>query len=156
VKASGFVRPFGTAPYDFEARSIVSLTAGRAKLGISWGMEGTMAPFLSMGTDDGLVPDLDNPDLGKRHHVKLGGVVLDLLNFSASPSIIPTTRDRRRFAIKRGDRTRVFRNFETFTESVANLLGGTTVVKGMYAEGIYKQAENILTASIVNIYLQAP
>ena len=156
VKVSGFVRPFGAAPDDFEAHSIVSLAAGRAKLGISWGVGGTTAPFLSMGTDDGLVPDLENPDLGERHHVKLGGVVLDLLDFSAAPVIIPTTKNQRLFAIKRGNRTRSFRNFEKFTETLANLLDGATVVKSMHAKGAYKQAENILTASIVSIHLQVP
>ena len=77
-KSLGFVRPFGSAPADFEGRTVVDYREPPALLGIGWGTSGTTAPFLSMGAN-GLVLDLDNPSIGARHALLVGMRQVDLL-----------------------------------------------------------------------------
>ena len=71
ARVFGFVTPFGFAPPDFVGRTLVDFSGVRAVMGVGWGLDGTAAPFLSMG-DAGLVVDAGNPDLGSRHHIRSG------------------------------------------------------------------------------------
>ncbi len=77
ARVFGFVTPFGFAPPDFVGRTVVDVRDLRAELGIGWGADGTSAPFLSMG-DTGLVVDAANPDLGLRHHIRIGFRLIDI------------------------------------------------------------------------------
>jgi len=155
VLTFGFVRPFGTAPADFEARSVIDLAGRRAELGIGWGPEGTTAPFVSIGTD-GLVIDLDNPDIGLRHHIKVGPAVLDLLNLPMAPTITGANEGPRTFAILRQHRVQVFHDFDRFVETLGLLLDGANVMKGMHAGGGYDRGQNIFTARFIGVHIEAP
>ncbi len=155
ARVFGFVRPFGAAPEDFEGRTVVNLSDVRAKLGIGWGSAGTATPFLSIGPD-GLLLDLDNPAIGERHHIVLGGVILNLFDLPASPLIVPAQARPMRFAIKQGHRVQVFRNFERFTETLSRLLDGANTMRGMYASGGYDQATNTVIAHVIGVQIQSP
>ena len=49
AKVIGFVAPFGSAPPDFEGRTVIDRRELPDVLGIGWGEDGTTAPFLGMG-----------------------------------------------------------------------------------------------------------
>ncbi len=49
ARVFGFVTPFGFAPPDFVGRTLVDFSGVRAVMGVGWGLDGTAAPFLSMG-----------------------------------------------------------------------------------------------------------
>lgn len=155
VRVIGFVRPFGEAPPDFEGRTVVDVAVARAMLGVGWGIEGTMAPFVQMDPA-GLVIDLDNPDLGQRHHIRIGDVLIDLTELPASPTILGTAEGRRRFAILQGHRVQVFRDFDRFVATLTELLNGATVMRGMYAEGGYDTLNNTVRARIIGVHLKTP
>ena len=80
AQALGFVTPFGEAPPDFSGQTLVNFDNIRALLGIGWGVEGTDSPFLSMDAS-GFVVDIDNPDLGARHFIKVGPRIEDITDF---------------------------------------------------------------------------
>ncbi len=155
VRVIGFVSPFGEAPADFAGRTVVDVAVARALLGVGWGVEGTTAPFLQMDPA-GLIIDLDNPDLGERHHIRIGDVIIDLTTLSASPTIIGKDEGRRRFAILQGHRVQVFRDYDRYVAALTELLNGSTIIRSMWAQGAYDTASNTVQAHIVNVHLHTP
>ncbi len=77
IVAKGFPNAFGAAPPDFAGRTVIDYTDVRSALGVGWGVEGTVAPFASIGPD-GLTLDNDNDDIDVRHYIKQGPVLIDL------------------------------------------------------------------------------
>ena len=98
AQALGFVTPFGEAPPDFAGQTLVDFDNIRALLGIGWTVEGTDSPFLSMDAS-GIVLDVDNPDVGLRHFIKVGPLVQDITTFASPMTIEPDTNVRRVFAV---------------------------------------------------------
>ena len=77
TKLVGYPTPFGAAPPDFDARTLVDFPRLPALLSMSWGSNGTKAPFTSQ-EPTGLVLDLANPNIGRLHFLSIGPRVLDL------------------------------------------------------------------------------
>ena len=136
----------------FDSRTVVDLSDRRAHLGIGWTVAGTTAPFLSLG-EDGLVLDLDNPDIGLRHHIHFGGVVLDLFDLPASPQIVPPTEGRTRYAILQRGRIQIFSDFAEFAVELSLLLDGVTAARALHAGGGYDAASNVFTTYKLAIIL---
>ncbi len=152
VSVLGFPNEFGAAPPDFEARSVIDVAAARAKLAIGWLPDGTTAPFLSLGTA-GLVPNLDNPDLGERHHLKIGDAIIDLTTLPATPTLVGADARHTRFAIMQRNRIQVFRSFERFVATLAELLDGSTAAYSLHASGQYLRDSNTLNAHVIGVRL---
>ncbi|MGB5131044.1 MAG: hypothetical protein WBO00_00385, partial [Steroidobacteraceae bacterium] len=149
ARVFGFVTPFGFAPPDFVGRTLVDFTGVRADMAVGWGADGTSAPFLSMGTD-GLVVDNANPDLGARHHIKIGPLVVDITALASAPTVAPAAGPRL-FAIGRGNVIEVFGDWNAFTARLEELLGGGAKARGLFAHGHYERADNTLTANYVAV-----
>jgi len=157
VLVYGFVNEFGAAPPDFAGRTVVDIATARARLGIGWLPEGTTAPFLSIGPE-GIVPDLENPNLGERHHIKIGHVVIDLTELPAAPTIVGLDADNRhtRYAILQGDRVQLFRSYDRFVDTLGELLDGSTVAYSMHAAGRYERGTNTVHAHTIGVRLGSP
>lgn len=151
ARAFGFVAPFGEAPLDFFGRTVVAYEAVRALLGIGWGLDGTAAPFLSLGPD-GLVVDNANPDIGLRHHIKVGAQVVDLLEL-ASPVTIAPVAGRGLYSIGEPGRIEVFGAFARFTERLTEKLSAGAKVRSLHAGGAFDPASATLAAYAVNVAL---
>jgi hypothetical protein len=151
----GFVNEFGEAPPDFEGRTVVDIATARAKLGVGWMPNGTTAPFLSLGPD-GIVIDLENEEIGERHHIKIGNVVIDLKELPESPTIKGADGRRTRYAILQGDRVAMFRDFDRFVETLGNLLDGSNRAYSMHASGRYVRAANTVIAHTIGVRLETP
>ena len=154
VRVFGFAAPFGLAPPDFVGRTVVDFTGIRAVLGIGWGLDGTSAPFLAMGAD-GLVVDNTNPDLGLRHHIKIGPRILDITGFTAPLTVAPAT-GRRLFALGEPGSVEVFREWERFVERLTEKLNGGANAQAMYARGAFDAGSTTLTAHYVAVALTLP
>ena len=155
VLVYGFVNEFGTAPPDFEGRTVVDIATARAKLGIGWRPNGTTAPFLSLGPG-GIVPDLENPELGERHHIKIGDVVIDLMQLPAAPTIAGVDNRHTRYAILLGDRVQLFHSFDRYVETLGELLNGSNVAYSMHAAGRYVRGTNTVHAHTIGIRIGNP
>ncbi|MEX0735145.1 MAG: hypothetical protein WD051_11020 [Steroidobacteraceae bacterium] len=154
ARVFGFVTPFGFAPPDFTGRTVVDVGSLRAIMGIGWGEDGTSAPFLSMG-EDGLVIDNANPDLGLRHHIKIGPLVFDITALASAPTVAPAS-GRTLFALgERGD-IQVFREWAPFVEELTARLGGGATARAFFAHGQYDSASTTLTANYVAVALETP
>jgi hypothetical protein len=149
--AIGFVTPFGVAPPDFEARTIVDVAALRAVLGLGWSEQGTTAPFTRLdGT--GLVINPATAGIGLRHHVHIGPRVVDLTQLAMPLTVAPRT-GLGVYAIGEPGQVEVFGDFTRFATRLAERLGGETKARAMSASGHFDPATNTLTAWQVSVGL---
>ena len=151
MRVVGFVRPFGSAPADFEGRTVVDYREPPALLGIGWGTSGTTAPFLSMGAN-GLVLDLDNPSIGARHALLVGMRQVDLLTLPTSPTLAPPTTGRALYGISVGGDIRLFTTFAEFSTELAATLAGGRPALALTASGSYDAASTTLHATHIAVH----
>ena len=151
ARVLGFVEPFGMAPPDFAARTVVSQRDTRAALGIGWGENGTNAPFSSM-EPTGLTLDLGNDAIGLRHHLLIGRSVTDLFDLPDAPPIVPTP-GRGVYGLWEPGHVELFADFATFVDELAMRIGGGEPARSLSAYGVYDEASNTLTADHVVVFL---
>jgi hypothetical protein len=131
---------------------MVSHANMRAALGIGWVAPGTNAPFLSMGVD-GLVPDLSNPDIGERHHMKIGREIIDLFDLSAAPTIAPSEL-RGLYSLHEPGHVELFIDFADFVEELSMRLSNSDTVRATAAYGSYGESDGELSARKVVVFTQ--
>lgn len=151
ARVLGFVAPFGAAPPDFEARTVIDHRNLPATLGIGWGVNGTAAPFLSLASD-GLVLDLANPSIGQRHHLRIGRRIVDLFDLLASPTIAPQ-QGRALFGISEPGHVELFADFADFVDELSLRLGAGDVARSLSAHGVYDESTNTVVAKHIGLHM---
>jgi hypothetical protein len=141
----GFVTPFGTAPPDFRADTLLDFSATRAGLGITWGMSGATTPFSAISAT-GITVNLAVTSL--RGGIELGGRVIDLRSLTTGLALVPATQGNLAFAIAhRGSHTiDNFSAFGDFTTALSGDLTGSTAVLHLVADGQYDAAGGAFSA----------
>lgn len=138
VVVEGFPRPFGTAPEDFDARTLADFSQARARLGFGWIPPGSRNPFLRID-EAGLVINDEDPALGERHHVLRAGIVTDALAAGIPPTLLPRSEGVGLYAIARaGELPRgvaVYYDFAAFAEALAGALDGSVQVRSLHGSG---------------------
>ncbi len=155
INVKGFPTAFGMAPPDFTARTVIDYTDVRSALGVGWGGAGTLAPYLSAGSD-GLLLDNQNVDIDVRHHIKQGPVLTDLTALASDTLIAPDEAARSLFYIKSGDRLSLYSNFDEFLVDLNVALDGATTARSMHARGHYDADTNVFRAYKIGVYLLEP
>jgi hypothetical protein len=155
ISVRGFPTAFGMAPPDFAGRSVIDYSDARSALGVGWGSEGTVAPFVSIGPD-GLVLDNGNVDIDARHYIKQGPVLVDLTTLDSDTTIVPRATDRMLFAIRTADSLRLYSDWGDFIADLSTSLDGATTARSMYAYGSYDSAANTFTAYKLGVFLLEP
>ena len=155
IVAWGFPSAFGMAPADFDGRTVIDYTNVRSAMGIGWGSDGTTAPFSSINSD-GLVVDIANPDIGARHHIKSGPLLVDLTTLNSDTTIVPRAIGRSLFYLKSNDSLRQYSEFADFIEDLSLSLDGATAARSMHARGYYDADTNTLHARKIGVYLLEP
>ncbi len=155
IVAKGFPNAFGMAPPDFYGRTVIDYTDVRSALGVGWGAEGTVAPFLGIGTD-GLILNNGNEDIDVRHYIKQGPVLIDLTALDSDTTIVPHETDRKTFYIKTADSLRMYSEFDDFINDLSTSLDGATAARSMHARGKYDTDTNVFAAYKIGIYLMSP
>jgi hypothetical protein len=152
TKLIGFPTPFGMAPPDFDARTLVDFPRLPALLSLSWGAAGTTAPF-STQEPTSLVLDLTNPSIGRLHFLTIGPRVLDLTTLPVSPSIVPPADGPTAYLIVMRDESRAFHDFSDFVAELGLRLS-TSAMVSMTASGSYNGDGNTLTARSIVVVLK--
>lgn len=155
IVAYGFPTSFGIAPPDFTGRTIVDFTDVRSALGVGWGALGTIAPFVSMGSD-GLVLDNRNMDIDQRHYISHGPLLIDLTALDSNMAIVPRETGRMLFSIKSEDSLRLYSDFDDFVADLTISLNGATTARSMYARGKYDVDSNVFMAYKIGVTLLEP
>jgi hypothetical protein len=145
ARVFGFVTPFGFAPPDFTARTLVGFRDVQAVLSVGYGIGGTNAPFLTIVATGGLVIDQDNSRIGARHFIAVGARLIDITALALSPTIKPDTSRPGLFAIGEPRRVEVFTTFADFVTRLNSKLLAQKVVS-ISATGSYDEATQVLSA----------
>lgn len=164
----GYVTPFGTAPPDFTAFSVLAEPSVPATLAVVWTGTGTAAPFATL-TDTGLTIDLTNAAFGSGQ-LRIGAEAIDVTTLSASPNIVPAVAApdptsglplfNPRFSVGSGaisaSSTNSITSFVTFPAFVTKLnttFATPTPATQFVARGTYDRASNTFTASNIDVVL---
>ncbi len=156
ARVHGFVTRFGTAPPDFAGRVVVDHRNIPATAGIGWGLAGTAAPFVGMGSA-GLVPDLTNPDIGLRHHLLLGHTLIDLFDLPGPLTVAPSVTSGL-YAVVEPGHVELFADFAAFSDEIAIRLGGGSRAQAFAAYGSFDESSIELTAprAVIHMTLAGP
>jgi hypothetical protein len=149
LKVGGFVTPFGTAPMDFEAQTVVDLTDVTAVMRVGYG-EGSAYAFSAVAAD-GL--SLDLSDAGSFHHLSRAGVTIDLAGLSVAPTIVPQADDDGCFWIREGETLQLHTSFTAFATDLAERIQSGGLVKGVLATGDYVDQSGVITSRMVIVSL---
>jgi hypothetical protein len=153
TKLIGFPTPFGMAPPDFTARTMVDFPRLPAMLSLTWIPGGTTAPFVSQNPS-GLVLDLANPAIGRLHVLTIGPRVLNLKLLPSSPSIVPPADGPSAYLIVMRDESHAFKDFADFVTELGTRLDGSTVMLTFNATGAYDGDTNVMTARSITVILR--
>ncbi len=153
ARVVGFVAPFGEAPPDFTAQTLVNYSAVTDDLLASWGYPGSTAAFTGLSaTSDSLTLDLANV---VQDFISIGPERLELTSLASTPTIVPATTAGVVFTIGHAGRF-VADNSDTFSAFASQLatdLNGTTAVIAVAAAGQYDSSANTFTATRVTVVL---
>jgi hypothetical protein len=150
VKVRGFVEPFGQAPPDFAAQTVVTVDEVRALMKVDW-CPSTGEAFSTLSSEQ-LVLNLDG--VGRFHHLVRGWIVTDLTELLQAPSIIPEADGRGVFVIRLQCTAQVFLEFESFVEALAQWIDDGLLVNKFEAVGEFDDAAAALTVGVVEIKLR--
>ena len=104
----------------------------------------------------GIVLDVDNPDVGLRHFIKVGPQVTDITTFASPMTIEPDTINRRVFAVSVARRLEMYVDFGVYVDRVNALLNTTSTMTTLTARGSFDEDSTTLTANFVAITFTAP
>jgi hypothetical protein len=151
ARAFGFMTPFGAAPPDFDARTIVHGDDIRALLGIRlgprrhgravhlpWAATGSSFDVREYGPGAAALPPGGPAHRGHPH----------------APGAHPGRagdRGRTLYAATRDREVRVFTDFEEYAQHVNNLLTGGSNMRALTARGSFDKDSTTLTANYVSI-----
>lgn len=150
VKVRGFVQPFGAAPQDFNAWTIIDVEDVNAFLKVQW--DPASAEAFERIAAEGLVLNLDG--VGLAHHVFRAWVLTDLTTLAQSPLVIPRDDGNGLFLLHYGGILQVFTVFDDFSDSLTGLLADGWLVKKVWARGDFDDAAATMNADLVDIHLK--
>lgn len=148
VRVRGFVQPFGQAPEDFDAQSIVNLSTVPANMLVDW-EPAVATPFGSANAGALTLNLAAAPSL---HHVFRLGVATDLKlapYASRAPTVQPDANGKGVFAIAQPGAVQVFTTFAGYVSALQLELAAGKTADGMAAHGTFDDATVAMTAHIV-------
>jgi hypothetical protein len=143
VRVRGLVRPFGQAPPDFTAWTIVNTAALPATLFFDWNpASGT--PFSSV-SPTGIT--LSTAGAGPLHHVLLGWVWTDVL--PNSPVVQPKSASLPLYAICYQGSVQLYTQFDAYSQALQTSLSSGKKARLLSAYGTFTDATTTLDATRV-------
>jgi hypothetical protein len=136
VGVHGFVAPFGTAPPDFNAITLIDYADTRAALAVAWIPGGSTAPFSAISASGLTLDTAATP--APTGSIHLGGAVVPLGSLAVPVAVVPPDGAvRQAYAIGHRSSARID-NFSSFTEFAAALqaeLDGQVTLHRLFATG---------------------
>ncbi len=146
VRINGFPTPFGSAPLDFDAKTVIDLGELPTRMVMAYGLAGSPTAVVSLD-DDGLLLDLDS---ATRHYLKQAGIVTDIASLPMVPFIEPAG-ELGIYAIVAGRQIDVYLDWKAYQAALnARFEDGAQVIfaiaKGRYdAAGLRLAARQLVT-----------
>jgi len=142
IAVGGFVTPFGLAPADFEAQTVVDLSAIPGVMVVGWN-PASGSPFTSLSSDE---ITLDLSGTGVFHHVGRAGVRVDLTDLLISPTIQPKADDLGVYVLAGNGSAQLYTSFANFTEALQTSIEGGSSVRSIIALGEYDDVTATISA----------
>lgn len=150
VKALGFVQPFGAAPQDFNAHSLVNVADVRAFLKVNW--EPASDSAFEQLSAQGITLNLDGTD--QPYHVFRSWILTDLAGLEQSTTVVSHADGRGVFVIHVDGVVQVFLTFEAYIDELRERLDEGWQVEKIRARGNFDDASATLTADLIDVQLQ--
>ena len=150
VRARGFVTPFGTAPDDFVAQTLVDLKTLPAVMVIDW--QPASAAAIRQLDSRAMVLNLDG--VGRFHHVSQGGVRIDLTGLGREAIILPGEDGMSHYVIKQNGSHQLHLSFDRFAADLQARLDNGSAIRRVVAPGAYNNGDGTLTARRINVVLE--
>ncbi|HVP33756.1 MAG TPA: DUF4382 domain-containing protein [Steroidobacteraceae bacterium] len=156
IAFDGFVSPFGSAPPDFAAETLVDFSSVDARLLLGWEEPGPTAPFVSPLSATNVMMTQATVQSAAQHVIWIGPAKLDPGSVAAGLTFVPsTTASHLLFAI--GHRSSWdFQTYTTFSDFISALSGdlnGTTTLRAVAAKGPYAPSAGTMTVSFMAVVL---
>jgi hypothetical protein len=154
IQVSGFVTPFGTAPPDFAATTLVNYASVTDYLNVAWGWSGSTTALTGLtASSTSLTLSLTN--VGWEHAVRIGPQSIDLTKVSTPPIIVSSTTGSVNFTIGHAGRFKAenFSSFATFVTQLASELTAGAGVIQLNVAGSYDSTTDTFTATALAILL---
>ncbi|MFN0058818.1 MAG: DUF4382 domain-containing protein [Planctomycetota bacterium] len=147
MRAFGFVAPFGAAPPDFTARTLVDVSATAALLHVVWASDSTE----QTGALDASGFELDLSESPFIHHVDRGGATTDLTTF-ASVTVAPGAGIVFGAIVEQGAIS-LYSDFGDFSAALAARLDAGRELQGLWAIGHFDDATAEFSATVLSAVL---
>jgi hypothetical protein len=143
VRVKGLVRPFGAAPPDFTAWTVIDTTALPALLFFDWD-PASSAPFSSL-SPGGMT--LNTAGVGSLHHILRGWVWTDLL--PSAPVLTPKSTPLGLYAICYQGTVQLYTQFDPYSQALQASLDSGKKARLLIGYGIFADATTALDATRV-------
>ncbi len=150
VKVRGFVAPFGSAPQDFEATTVIDVAEVPAVLAVGWGLFGTATPFTPLESNR-LV--LNEQGVGVLHHVSRAWVNIDLTADSQDTTLVPAATGSGVFTINQAGTIYMYFTFSEFVTALTERVNAGHKTQRIWAVGAFDDATATLTAGAAGVVM---
>ena len=151
VRVTGFVTPFGSAPADFEAATVINYAQSRSRLYIDW-PDGDDVVALSELTSQSLTINIVNDGEGGTYKLIQGGIRTSLTSFDGAVVVEPIA-ERGLFTMRTSSSVQIFSNFADFSAELQQKLDEGQNINVMHASGGFSNQTLIFKAAKVAVRL---
>jgi len=144
MRVLGFISPFGSAPADFNASTVINYSESRSQLVANWPLGEEVIAFSEI-TSEQLTINIDNGTEEGLYKLVQGGIRTDLSELNSAVSLSPIA-DRGLYTIKDENSIVTFSNFADFTNYLQLKLDEGMSIDLMHAIGGFSSDTNTLSA----------
>lgn len=137
VRVLGLVQPFGTAPEDFVARSVLDLSEAPAQIRVRW-RDGS--DVLMDAGDSAITVALSADALSAVHYVRRGGVFEDLLARGDVLTLGATDSGQGVYSLRVDGAQTVYADFADFSAALVAALDGTRAIERLRSTAMESDA----------------
>jgi len=147
IAVRGFVRPFGQAPADFEAHSVVEVSAAPATALVNW-VPPTETPF---ATSSASVLTLNLDQTGGAHYLIQRGIRTDLLEAPLPLSLMPQASGEGLYWVAEDGIIQLHTSFGDFVAAIEARVADGGTVSGLRADGAYDADSVTMTTARIAV-----
>lgn len=153
IKVRGFPKPFGQAPEDFIAKTLMDVSQVVSYMVVGYTQLGSDTAIVS-ADETGLQLSLDGAGLA--HYLEMAGVVIDLNSLDAAPFVQPRESGEGLFVIAKRGHVNVFANYTDFVQALNNELASGVKVRGVNVFGQYDSDLNSINTIKIGVQVIDP
>ena len=156
LKFVGYVAPFGAAPPNFTAQTLVSYEATTAKISVEWERPGVTAPFVSPLSASNVILSAAALQSAAERHIEIGPQQISTVALTNGMTLVPNTAATSPTYVIAHRSTGKSDSYSNYSEAITALntaLNGTTALLQIQADGVFDGATGKLTLNHLSLVL---